>query len=73
MKKVFFDLDGTLVDISEKYYRVYSGFMRNNEILAFPKNKFWQMMRRQENKEVLVKRKSLVDKYQKFFLENIEK
>jgi phosphoglycolate phosphatase len=43
--KVFLDLDGTLLDVSERYYRVYRDLLATAGDAALPKAWFWEMKR----------------------------
>lgn len=72
MKSLFLDLDGTLIDVSERYFRVYSDFMKQANTPFLLKSEFWRMMRKKEKIENLVKKKYLASEYKKFFLKNIE-
>ena len=40
-KKIFFDLDGTLIDVSDRFYGVYSEICNELGIETLPKNKYW--------------------------------
>ena len=69
---IFFDLDGTLIDISEKYFQVYKNFMEQKAMSPLSKKQFWQMVRREEKKENVLKKRDLIGGYKKFFLQHIE-
>jgi len=43
--QLFFDLDGTLLDISEKYYRLYADCVRALGGKPIPKNSYWRLKR----------------------------
>ena len=44
MSTLFIDLDGTLLDVSERYYRIYlQGISENKEPLS--KSRFWELKR----------------------------
>lgn len=72
-RAIFFDLDGTLIDISEKYYRVYRDFMlAHTRRRALSKEKFWRLKRQKQQAAALIKDTALVGEYNRFFIENIE-
>lgn len=70
-KKIFFDLDGTLLDISEKYYTVYSDFLKENNITPLSKKEYWEKKREKNTDEEFVG-KELAKNFKKFFLEKVE-
>lgn len=41
----FFDLDGPILDVSEKYYRVYAGLLRDFGAVPLPKADYWEAKR----------------------------
>ena len=43
--KLFFDLDGTLIDISEKYYRVYVDILAEAGFSTIGKKEYWNAKR----------------------------
>lgn len=43
--KLFFDLDGTLLDISERYYRVYNDILTEAGFSSIGKEKYWDAKR----------------------------
>jgi phosphoglycolate phosphatase-like HAD superfamily hydrolase len=43
--KLFFDLDGTLIDISEKYYRVYNDILTEAGFSTIGKKEYWDAKR----------------------------
>lgn len=43
--KLFFDLDGTLIDISERYYRVYSDILTEAGFSTIGKEEYWDAKR----------------------------
>jgi phosphoglycolate phosphatase len=43
--KLFFDLDGTLIDISEKYYRVYEDILAEAGFSTIGKKEYWNAKR----------------------------
>lgn len=44
--RVFFDLDGPILDVSYKYYRVYADIVRENGLLVLGKEEYWDCKRR---------------------------
>ena len=72
--RIFFDLDGTLIDVSEKYYRVYMDFMKQEGLKPLlPKEKFLRLKRKGTSNSSIVKDKKMLARYETFFLENIER
>lgn len=45
MKYLFFDLDGPILDVSEKFYRIYSDIMRRFGYPVLPKSEYWRLKR----------------------------
>jgi phosphoglycolate phosphatase-like HAD superfamily hydrolase len=43
--KIFFDLDGTLIDISERHYQVYKTLVIAYKGAALGKNQYWELKR----------------------------
>lgn len=43
---IFFDLDGPILDVSEKYYRVYSDILSQNGFKVLSKTEYWNAKRR---------------------------
>jgi len=52
---VYFDLDGTLLDVSDRYYKVYSDLMRAFGIQPFSKAEYWRA-KRSGREEALLRR-----------------
>jgi len=51
---LFFDFDGTIVDISGKYFSVYSDFVRMHGGSAMTQRQYWELKRSEtSNKEIL--------------------
>lgn len=51
---VFFDLDGPLLDVSERYYRVHREIVAGHPVPALGKEELWEMKRRQVPVDALV-------------------
>ena len=45
MKVVYFDLDGPLLDVSEKYYQTYSDILIENDFEPLNKTLYWELKR----------------------------
>ncbi len=43
----FFDLDGPILDVSEKYYRVYADLLASRSMGVIPKEEYWECKRAQ--------------------------
>jgi phosphoglycolate phosphatase-like HAD superfamily hydrolase len=54
--KIFFDFDGTLVDVSDRHYQVYKSLVENYEGVPLAKSVYWKLKRSKVNwKEILEK------------------
>ncbi|MFA5927122.1 MAG: HAD hydrolase-like protein [Patescibacteria group bacterium] len=42
---LFLDIDGPILDVSDRYYRVYQDFCDKNQLVPSTKKKFWQTKR----------------------------
>src|SRR3972149_5667057 len=42
---IFWDLDGPILDVSEKYYRVYYDILSEHNCSPLYKNEYWQLKR----------------------------
>lgn len=74
MRNIFLDLDGTLIDVSEKYYRVYADFMKQERREQFlSKERFMRLKRQGKRNSALFKDKRMLMRYEAFFLKNIER
>ncbi|MBI4122972.1 MAG: HAD family hydrolase [Parcubacteria group bacterium] len=74
IRNIFFDLDGTLIDVSEKYYRVYMDFVKQEGLKPFfSKEKFLRLKRKGASNSSMFKDKKMLARYESFFLENIER
>jgi phosphoglycolate phosphatase len=52
----FFDLDGPILDVSEKYYRIYSDILSQNGFKVLTKSEYWNAKREKvAEKEILQK------------------
>jgi phosphoglycolate phosphatase len=45
MPTVFFDLDGPLLDVSERYYRVYAFILQEQGFRPIEKERYWELKR----------------------------
>ena len=48
--RIFLDLDGPILDVSEKYYSVYCDLIGEMEGVALSKDKYWELKRNRVNK-----------------------
>jgi phosphoglycolate phosphatase-like HAD superfamily hydrolase len=71
--KIFIDLDGTLLEISEKYYRIYCDFMHANGLRSLSKNTYWKLKRGKRLDPFFEKNTVIKNKFDKFFLKNVER
>ncbi|HXC04338.1 MAG TPA: HAD family hydrolase [Bacteroidia bacterium] len=44
MNSIWFDFDGTLIDVSERYFRVHEAICRHLSIVCFSKERYWQLL-----------------------------
>lgn len=72
MRSIFFDLDGTLIDISEKYYQIYADFMISNRLHTMDKKHFWRLKRSKAPLEEILGNSRILAAYQDFFISHIE-
>lgn len=74
---IFFDLDGTLVDSSDRHYKVYSEIVLSYGGKPMPKEDYWMMIQSKSEKSLILERSGLKDikaeEYLEKFIENIEK
>jgi len=77
MSKVYIDLDGTILDISEKYYRIYYENITLFGRKPLPKDEYWKLKRNGEKEEQIVMKSGIsIDRticYNDLFSEKIEK
>lgn len=72
---LFFDLDGPILDVSEKYYRAYVDSMQNLGCTFLAKNDYWNLKRSKVPDAEILKKTSvegLVEKYQRLRNDRIE-
>ncbi len=67
--KIFFDLDGPIIDVSGRYYEVYRKFCALKRLRPMAKERYWRIKR---NKEEIFMPKQLKNQYKKFWIKNIE-
>lgn len=74
--EIFFDLDGTLIDISERYYQLYSEIVKKLGGRPLKKSYYWHLKRScTHNEKILLKSNLANSKISLFdleFLKNIE-
>lgn len=74
---LFLDFDGTLADISRKYFRVYAAFVRQLHGIAVSQSVFWRMKRAHWPVPKLMEASGLpasyADRYLRFFESRIER
>jgi phosphoglycolate phosphatase len=49
----FFDLDGTLLEVKDKYFAVYEGFVNEQKGSVLNSNEFWKLKRQMKSNEEL--------------------
>lgn len=45
MKRIFFDLDGPIIDVAPKFYRIYTDIFRKNGRATLPAEEYWELKR----------------------------
>jgi phosphoglycolate phosphatase-like HAD superfamily hydrolase len=64
LKYCFLDLDGTLIDVSEKYYRTYCDLMKQYHFKPLPKQLYWELKRNKvSERDILALSGAEIDNY----------
>ncbi len=75
-RRIFIDLDGTLLDVSKRSYKVYKEIVKELRGTALSKNDYWLLKKNKSSIEKLLKFSNLSKKlsktYEKEFLTRIE-
>jgi phosphoglycolate phosphatase-like HAD superfamily hydrolase len=58
---IFFDLDGPILDVSDKYYRVYADLVFEQEGQPIPKPQYWNYKRQQVPESTILRFSGLED------------
>ena len=66
MEALFFDLDGPILDVSEKYYRVYSQILKESGFEPIEKEKYWNLKRSKTAPSEILKLSSAGSKQHEF-------
>jgi len=53
---IFFDLDGPILDVSERYYKVYSDILSQNGFKTLSKSEYWNAKREKISEHDILKR-----------------
>ena len=72
---IIFDLDGPILDVSEKYYRVYSDILINNDDSPLSKDEYWSLKRSKTSNKIILNKSNAKININQFFSEwkkNIE-
>ena len=75
MKTVYFDLDGTILDVSERIWRVYRFILKERKKRFLPKDRYLKLKREKRPIEEILKKTKAEDtfsNYKKEWLKNIE-
>ncbi len=64
--KLFFDLDGTLIDISEKYYRVYNDILTEAGFSTIGKKEYWDAKRHKVPEDQILAMTNAKDFYKEY-------
>ena len=74
---IYFDFDGTLVDVKLKYYKIYCDFIHENGGKSLDVEEFWKLKRAMVNNNDICQKsklaKRLGDQLKEFTKQNIEK
>lgn len=74
--KIFFDLDGPILNIEHKYYQVYSDIVKSLNGFPIKKNHYWKLKRNKIDDEFILKLSKISNKTNEFmrlrkkFIEN---
>jgi phosphoglycolate phosphatase len=52
---MFLDFDGPIIDVSEKYYRVYADILARHKVPVLSKEEYWQAKREKTPDDVILK------------------
>ena len=72
---IFWDLDGPILDVSEKYYTLYKNILLENNMQALSKKEYWNLKKSKTTlSEILAKTnsKKLLEVFKNLWLNNIE-
>jgi len=64
--KIFFDLDGTLINISEKYYRVYTDILNEAGFSTIGKKEYWDAKRHKVPEDQILAMTNANDFYKEY-------
>ncbi len=64
--KLFFDLDGTLIDISEKYYRAYNDILTEAGFSTIVKKEYWDAKRHKVPEDQILAMTNAKDFYKEY-------
>jgi phosphoglycolate phosphatase-like HAD superfamily hydrolase len=73
--KFLFDLDGPILDVSERYYSIYSVLLKRYVSTILPKDEYWEMKRNRIPEHIIVKQSYNdipINEYQRLRIEFIE-
>lgn len=66
--KVFFDLDGTLIDVAPRHYQVYTEVVKSFGGVPMPQKEYWQLKRKKIKWPELLRRSELSPSIEPNFL-----
>jgi len=69
---IFFDLDGTILDISGKYYRIYFDFLTERGVRPMAKDNFWKIKKGKKDIQFLIHNQRLAEEFKDFFIRKVE-
>ena len=67
--RIFLDLDGVILDPSERLYQVYVTLVARLDGEILPKDEYWQMKRRKSSVEEILERSSLKESLRESYVE----
>lgn len=65
---IFIDLDGTIVDSSDRHYQVYKKIVEKMGGVPMPKDEYWELIRDKANKDVILEKSNLASIGQSAYL-----
>lgn len=70
---IFFDLDGTLIDISKKHYSVYREIVESLEGKPLEQKKYWRLKRAKKSVDGILNKSKLKNENQKLLFQELFK
>ncbi len=71
MKRVFFDLDGPIIDVAPKFYRIYSDIFLKHGHTTLPCQEYWELKRNKIPEPEIVQRTAPVEFVKPYIAERL--